>query len=741
MENNEHLREGRRAFFRMIFRDKQGFVCIASAVNNPLSKKKFREEYFNWPSEEGRMLEAIDALLVGHNVWFCPQLLDDRKRSKEHIKSTPVAWADLDACAPSNLLVPASIVVESSPGRFQALWIFEEDTAADYAENLCKRIAYTHREQGADVSGWDLTQLLRVPFTYNYKYNTTPVVQILSTEGFQYDITDFEDYPEVEGSEIVDIDMPDGSVFPTDVDEVINPKRLSLPNAFWPLFQEQPDENESWSERLWRLEMMCFENGFTREQTYVIAQESACNKYKRDGVRNEMLWREVCRAEVKYAKDSNYIVPTSKKLKPMISDEERKEVEQSETFVERYIKWARSLGDAAAQYHQAGAFICLSSLLAGNVRLPTSFGTVVPNLWFMLLADTTLTRKTTAMDIAMDLLGEIDEDALLATDGSIEGLLTSMSTRPGRPSVFLRDEFSGLLEQMSKKDYMAGMAELLTKLYDGKMQKRLLRKETVEVREPCLIVFAGGIKTKITHILTHEQVSSGFMPRFIFITAESDITKMKPLGPPTTRDLSEREAIKDELVELVKHFRTTQVLTVKDTKAVFEQKRRFEAELTPKAWDRYNQLEQSMMESALSTDHPDIMAPTSDRLAKSILKASVLLAACRREEKVVVTEKDIIRAAYYGETWRGYVIEVMNAIGKSDSERQMELILSAVLKHDGISRSQLMQKYHLTSQETDKIFTTLEQRGQITRQRTGKGERLFAVTAPAVLASSLKGAK
>ena len=95
----------------------------------------------------------------------------------------------------------------------------------------------------------------------------------------------------------------------------------------------------------------------------------------------------------------------------------------------------------------------------------------------MILAETTLTRKTTAMDIPMDLLAEVDESAIMATDGSLEGLFTNLSMRPKKPSVFLRDEFSGLIDAMTKKDYMAGMPEMLTKLYDGKFQRRLLRKE------------------------------------------------------------------------------------------------------------------------------------------------------------------------------------------------------------------------------------------------------------------------
>src|SRR5262249_60707927 len=121
-----------------------------------------------------------------------------------------------------------------------------------------------------------------------------------------------------------------------------------------------------------------------------------------------------------------------------------------------------------------------------------------------------------------------------------EGLFSALATRPGKPSVFLRDEFTGLLEQMTKRDYMAGFAEMLTKLYDSKTLKRVLRKETIAVKDPILIVYAGGIKSRMQLMMTLEQVASGFLPRFVFITAVSDINRVRPLGPPTAKDLGAR---------------------------------------------------------------------------------------------------------------------------------------------------------------------------------------------------------
>jgi hypothetical protein len=102
---------------------------------------------------------------------------------------------------------------------------------------------------------------------------------------------------------------------------------------------------------------------------------------------------------------------------------------------------------------------------------------------------------------------------------------------------------------MTKKDYYAGMAETLTKLYDGKYQKRILRSAVIEVKEPVLIILAGGIRDRILSLLQYEHVASGFLPRFVFITAESDLSRVRPLGPPTDITLAGRQEIINQLSE------------------------------------------------------------------------------------------------------------------------------------------------------------------------------------------------
>lgn len=363
----------------------------------------------------------------------------------------------------------------------------------------------------------------------------------------------------------------------------------------------------------------------------------------------------------------------------------------------------------------------LSSVLSGSLRLPTSYGAVLPNLWFMILADTTLTRKSTAMDLATDIVMEVDESILMATDGSLEGLMTSLQARAGKPSLFLRDEFTGFMEQMGKKDYLSGMKEFLTKLYDGRQQKRLLRKEEIIIRDPRLIMFAGGIKSKMQRIVTSEDVESGFMPRFIFITAESDPKRVKPLGPPVEVSTEGRDVIVAELRRIRDTYVLTEPIMLGD-KVVGVRDRVQDVKMTAEAWLRYNQVEQTLTDLGVSagSELVETLVPMYVRLAVNILKAALLLAASRCEDQVVVGVQDIVRAASYGDVWRRYAQDIIVNVGKGSAEHKIGLVLNAIQKKKTFPRSKLMQTYHLTAREMDDISKTLIQRGLITDGGAGR---------------------
>jgi hypothetical protein len=709
----------RETFFRVVFdRAPSGYLCIARRV---AGKGAFEEQFFRWPDDLEALSEYINESVMNHDVWFCPMLFDAPARKKEHVDICPSVWADLDTCTPDLLLIPPTVVIESSSKRYQALWLLDPPVEPLEAEDASKKVAYFHAEQGADKSGWDLTQLLRVPFTLNYKY-VPPATVTVSGAGDPVNIVDFAVYPVV--TEDVSAMWP----FPDSIEDsqtLLDRYKNDIDQSVWPLLQLEP--RDDWSKALWNLEMLLSESSLSREDIFSIVRDAKCNKYKRDGRSEKLLWREVCKAWAKVRERSEVIESaTAFKNPDLLSDGDMQAVQKDRTFIEEYVDWAKGVGDAAEVYHHAGAFMCLSCILAGSVQLQTSFGPIAPNMWFLLLADTTLTRKSTALDLAVDLIVEVDADIVLATDGSIEGLFSALATRPGRPSLFLRDEFSGFIEVITKRDYYAGMPETLTKMYDGRYQKRQLRREVIEVRDPVLCLFAGGIKSKILWLLGDEFVYSGFLPRFVFVTAKSNLGKLRPLGPPNDRTISGREMLVAKLATIKTRYQSE--VEVKAGSIKVPVRALHDVQLTPDAWRLYNNMELKLLESGIKSTVQDMLTPTMDRLAKSGLKASILIAASRvPNSRVTVTEGDVLKAFQYVTQWREFAMEVMAGIGMSQQEKQIEVLFSAIKRNPGVTRSELMRNYHLTKREADSTFDTLEQRGLIARVKTKGTERLTAI--------------
>jgi Protein of unknown function (DUF3987)/RepB DNA-primase from phage plasmid len=708
----------RKKFLEFLFDRTEGtYVCIARRQGT----SKFEERFFLWPNDEQAALDYIEQSVSSHNVWFCPMTFRRPNRSKFDVVTCPAIWSDLDFCPPESLLVPPTLLLETSNGRHQGLWCLTELAEPLEAEEISKAIAYRHADEGADKSGWDLTQLLRMPLTLNMKYDPADTVKMVSAA----DVVTIEHMREMypQTSEDASAMFP----YPQDVpngEALLQAYRNNFDSKVWMLLKVTPEAD--WSKALWQLEMLLAESGLSREDMFAVARTAACNKYLRDGRSDTLLWREVCKAWLKH-RDRNLIIQdtTVFKTPDLLSEEDMRAVEADRTFIDDYVDWAKGTGDAAEVYHHAGAFTILSALMSGSVQLPTSFGTMVPNLWFLLLADTTLTRKSTALDLAVDMLVEIDPSLIMATDGSIEGMFTGLSLRPGMPSIFLRDEFSGLIEMMTKRDYYAGMAETLTKMYDGKMQKRILRRETIEVKDPILIIFAGGIRTKILSLLTPEQVTSGFLPRFIFVSGQSDINKLQPLGPPVESTTTGRADLMRIMTYYRDKFRRETTLKVGDVELATKNIQR--AELTPSTWRLYNDMERKLLETSVKDSAAEHLTPIMDRLAKSGLKAAILIAASRLPDRVIVQEQDIMKAFSYVTMWRGFAMDVVASIGLSVAERNLGAIYNAVLRQPGILRSTLMTKYHLNSRDAEMIFDTLEQRGQVVRTKHGKSESLSPV--------------
>jgi len=694
-------------------------------------KETFKQNFFNWPEQRNSVSSFLDQAVHRRDVWFCPSLLERSERKKEFCLPSDLVYADLDTCNPKDIKPIPSIVIESSPMRYQALWQLQEKVEPFIQEDFNKRIAYKYADNGADPSGWDLTQLLRVPYTFNYKYenvdeHTVPEVKLLQTFETKVPNQLLADIPVVKGKQEAEIIPSPGIEGLPAVDNVIYRYAPYLRNtAFNILYTEEPSIDADWSRVLWRLINICLEAGMSNEETFAVCLTAKCNKYVRDGRPPFHLWQDILRADAGQRK----LTLITGKFEHLQMPTLVEDIDVSGSFIDEYKNWAANATDAVDSFHELSAAILLSSVCAAGIRIKVDYGDMVPNLWGLILGDSTLTRKTTAMRMAMDIVTDVEADSILATDGSAEGLLTGLSTRPNKTSIFYKDEVSGFVDSINRKDYLAGMPETLTQLYDvPRVYTRRLRKETIVITNPVFIFFGGGIRDKVYSLLSDEYVLSGFLPRFLVVSGEADLSRIRRTGP-ASRNASETRA---DLVEKMKqlHGVYNDSVIIEVLGQQVETSKEISAELTTDAWEVYGDIEFKMVKVASESEISMLALPTFERMSRSLLKLSTLLAAAKREpvENVLKVEKlEVQEAAYYIQRWGNHSIDLIRNAGTGATEREIQKIYRTIQRYPNLTRSRVMQAHNLTKRQADEILGTLEDRGLVIPIKEGRGTRLRAM--------------
>src|SRR5262249_23673363 len=161
-------------------------------------------------------------------------------------------------------------------------------------------------------------------------------------------------------------------------------------------------------------------------------------------------------------------------------------VTPTESFITKYVQMAQMRTDAPAEAHELTAAGVLSALAGPRPRIPlahTSNG-VRLNLWTMNIAESTDARKTTTLNLGLDVLTSVlGAEAILPWEGSPQAFIQQLADRDGGTSVFARDEYSGLLLQIGRGGHMAGLAQTFIRAFDGlpientRTRKRVMKRK------------------------------------------------------------------------------------------------------------------------------------------------------------------------------------------------------------------------------------------------------------------------
>jgi hypothetical protein len=271
----------------------RGYVDLPTRVNG-----HWNTCTVEWPDQDRTAQVQIEsALEMNSDLYFSVAKFKENRRNEDVAMPTPWLWADLDDITPwrcIDLGVCPTIAWESSPDRYQALWLLDRHLPGWLQTQLNHALS---RYVGADIGGWDITQVLRPPGTYNHKYAEPWQVELIWHDGLDYTVKRMVSILK-SGAGLVlrgrDTRAPahraqgDGNV-PLPAFSDLPPRARRLLRAEDAVVGERSD-------RLWELMRLLCEQGLNEDQIFALAWDSVWNKWssRRDGATR--LRREVRKA-------------------------------------------------------------------------------------------------------------------------------------------------------------------------------------------------------------------------------------------------------------------------------------------------------------------------------------------------------------------------------------------------------------------------------------------------------------
>lgn len=240
---------------------------------------------FKWPQDRTKILEHMESH-QHHDLYWCPSLFETRQRVIEAAMDEHALWADLDEADPRKIgEYEPTVAWETSPGRYQAIWVLSSGDiqGASWPGNENQRLTYFI---GADPSGWDTTQLLRIPGWRNHKYEyrvdgKAPKGKLLWDRGRTYLPDDFSDLPAARNI-VADptglIDVIEDKVEAIDRLELLGRIRLKLPSHIREYLSAREATGDR-SEVSWQISRSLADIGCTVDEIIAILQPTPWNKF------------------------------------------------------------------------------------------------------------------------------------------------------------------------------------------------------------------------------------------------------------------------------------------------------------------------------------------------------------------------------------------------------------------------------------------------------------------------------
>ena len=211
----------------------------------------------------------VKALRDKYDLYLSFTPTGGKDRKKTNAQDSYIIAQDIDG-APIPTDLPPSYFWETSPNKYQGVWILDNKVNPQEHEILCRKLV---KKYGFDPCGVDIVHLYRIPSTVNHKYATDFKVSGLQGEGTVYRKRDFVKHLE-------DVDITSRAVVENEEIEYFNfdlDAVLEEYNAFKEFTHELAVDRSEWA---WKLEQKMIMNGASKEEVKFVLLNAPDKKAK-----------------------------------------------------------------------------------------------------------------------------------------------------------------------------------------------------------------------------------------------------------------------------------------------------------------------------------------------------------------------------------------------------------------------------------------------------------------------------
>jgi predicted transcriptional regulator len=354
-------------------------------------------------------------------------------------------------------------------------------------------------------------------------------------------------------------------------------------------------------------------------------------------------------------------------------------------WLARYIEYTRNTEPPTAFHFFAGA-VAVGASLGRNVRFVKGSYSVFPNLSVIIVAPSGKCRKTSACNVGIGFYKKMG-GLILADKTTPEALVEAFKDRAKAVGLIYAPELAVFL---GKQKYNEGMIPMLTALFDcpDEWASATIMRGEAKLSEVALSFLGASTIDWIQTAIPKDAFGGGFMSRLLFVVQEST-PRSFPIPPP----LDERMK-KDLLSELV-----------------FISKMRGDYVLTTEGREWYENWYRTRNVGAGASRQ---YAGYFERKPDHILRLSMILAAARLEEDLMITKADLSRSNKILTWLEAWLPSTFDEFATSDQDDQARRIVR-LLKNSGgqMKHSDLLRKSRLSSWHFKNAVKTLREGNQI----------------------------